>query len=100
MQVTGPLGRLEPAPVRFRRIPTRDYALKALNFAIRRDLRRAALLRWMTPFCAALSSSLMAARTALSARALSPVAMVASAFFTKVRIRERTLRLRIRRLAF
>jgi hypothetical protein len=42
-----------------------DSAPRALNFAIRRDLRRAALLRWMMPLPAVRSSMPTAVTTAV-----------------------------------
>jgi len=41
-----------------------EPAVSTLNFFIRRDLRRAALLGWMTPFEATRSRVLVAAETA------------------------------------
>lgn len=60
----------------------------ALNFAIRRDFRRAALLGWMTPFPATRSSVLTALFTAASASG-SPARIASSAFFTNVRAMDR-----------
>ena len=48
---------------------------------IKRDLRRAAALRWTIPFCAALSSARTAART-ISAASSAVVATATAAFFT------------------
>jgi len=64
------------------------YAVAATNawyFAIRRDLRRAALFLWITSLSATRSSTLTAANVAASAALTSPDAMATSAFFTKVR---------------
>lgn len=60
-------------------------ALRALSLATRRDLRRAALLGWIIPLPATRSSTLIATATASVAAAWSPLAMVVSAFLTKVR---------------
>jgi hypothetical protein len=56
---------------------------------IRRDLRRAALLRWMTPLRTATSSAEIAALTA-SCDSVGLSAMAVRAFFTKVRVADRT----------
>lgn len=45
------------------------YALSALNFFIKRDLRRAALFLWMIPLLATRSSMLVALPTADAANA-------------------------------
>ncbi len=58
--------------------PCRDR----LNFFISRDLRRAALFLWITPLTAALSSLVMAARTASSSGV--PLKIVCSALRTSV----------------
>lgn len=68
-----------------------------LNFAIKRDLRRAALFGWMTPLPATRSSMLIASPTAVAAAVASPARMAISAFLTKVRAAERYGRLRKRR---
>src|SRR3990170_2411641 len=72
-------------------------ATAALYFRTKRDFRRAAALAWTTPFLAARSSLLRAARTAKRAASGSPAAMAASAFFTIVLVALRTMRLRRRR---
>ncbi len=69
--------QVQNLPSRFRELPqgcTYACALldtlltsKALNFFIRRDLRRAALFRWIMPFDATRSSVRVAVRTASSA---------------------------------
>lgn len=68
-----------------------------LNFAISRDLRRAALFLWMMPLTATRSSMLIAARTASAAACASPERIAASAFLTKVRAAVRYGRFRWRR---
>ena len=76
------------------------YALAATNawyFAIRRDLRRAALFLWMTPLSATRSSTLTACSVAASAALESPEAMASSAFLTNVRASERNGLFRSRR---
>lgn len=55
-----------------------------LNFFIKRDLRLAAVLGWMTPFLAALSRALIAARTACSADSRSLLAISFSARLVRV----------------
>jgi hypothetical protein len=72
-------------------------ATAALYFRTSLDFRRAAALAWTTPFLAARSSLLRAARTARRAASGSPAAIVASAFFTIVLVALRTMRLRRRR---
>src|SRR3970040_1929902 len=72
-------------------------ATAALYLRTNRDFRRAAALAWTTPFFAARSSLLRAARTARRAASGSPAAMVASAFLTIVLVALRTMRLRRRR---
>src|SRR5215212_11809168 len=64
------------------------YAKAATNawyFAIRRDLRRAALFLWITSLSATRSSTLTASNIAASAAVRSPDAIATSAFFTNVR---------------
>src|SRR5579883_616693 len=70
-------------------------ASAAFSCFISRDLRRAALLRWITPFFAARSSSLTAARTAISAS--TPEAIAWRAFVMFVFTIDLTIRLRRRR---
>lgn len=53
-----------------------------LSFFIRRDLRRAALLGWIMPFCAALSKVAIARFTAALADSGSLLEISCSAFFT------------------
>ncbi len=67
-----------------------------LNFAIRRDFRRAALLGWITPLPATRSNTLTAAITALLAASSSPPRIASSAFFTKDRAIDRYGRFRAR----
>lgn len=62
-----------------------DAAINAWYFAIRRDLRRAALFLWITSLSATRSSTLTASRIAASAALTSPDAIATSAFFTNVR---------------
>ena len=62
-----------------------DAATNAWYFAIRRDLRRAALFLWITSLSATRSSTLTASSVAASAALTSPDAMATSAFFTNVR---------------
>lgn len=69
----------------------------ALNFFIRRDLRRAALFGWMMPFDAIRSSVRAASSTATSAEPWSPAVMASSAFLTSVRADDRNGRFRCRR---
>lgn len=71
---------------------------KARRF-IRRPLRRAALLGWMTPFPAALSSKLTALSTASFVSGAS-AAKAVRAWLTAVRAAPRTVRLRRRRFSF
>jgi len=67
-----------------------------LNFAMSRDLRRAALFLWMMPLSATRSSMLIAARTASAAACASPERIASSAFLTKVRAAVRYGRFRCR----
>ena len=60
-------------------------AANALYFAIKRDLRRAALFLWMTSLSATRSSTLTASKVAALAASTSPDAMATSAFLTNVR---------------
>src|SRR5215217_6123817 len=62
-----------------------EAATNAWYFAIRRDLRRAALFLWITSLSATRSSTLTASNVAASATLTSPAAIAISAFFTKVR---------------
>src|SRR5829696_6850365 len=62
-----------------------EAATNAWYFAIRRDLRRAALFLWITSLSATRSSTLTASNVAASATLTSPDAIATSAFFTKVR---------------
>src|SRR5215212_1138467 len=62
-----------------------EAATNALYFAIRRDLRRAALFLWITSLSATRSSTLTASNIAASAALASPDAIATSAFFTNVR---------------
>ena len=62
-----------------------EVATSAWNFAISRDLRRAALFLWITSLSATRSSTLIASSVAASAALQSPDAIATSAFFTKVR---------------
>jgi hypothetical protein len=62
-----------------------DAATNAWYFAMRRDLRRAALFLWITSLSATRSSTLTASNVAASAALTSPDAIATSAFFTKVR---------------
>ena len=62
-----------------------DAATKAWYFAMRRDLRRAALFLWMTSLSATRSRTLTASNVAASAASTSPDAIATSAFFTNVR---------------
>src|SRR3954466_7368741 len=62
-----------------------DAATNAWYFAIRRDLRRAALFLWITSLSATRSSTLTASNIAASAAVRSPDAIATSAFFTNVR---------------
>lgn len=74
--------------VRFRLENDRRYPLAAANalyLAINRDLRRAALLGWITPLLATRSRTLTASNVAACAAAGSPAAMATSAFLTNVR---------------
>lgn len=64
---------------------TAPSARRRFSFAINRDLRRAALLRWMTPLLATRSSVLIAASTVASAVAESPPWMAVSALRTEDR---------------
>lgn len=68
-----------------------------LNFAIKRDFRRAALFLWMTPLLATRSSMLTALTTAVAAASASPSRIASSAFLTKVRAADRKGRFRSRR---
>ena len=74
-----------------------DAAAMRLNFAINRDLRRAALFLWMMPLPATRSSILIASPTAAAATVGSPARMATSAFFTYVLAAVRYGRLRKRR---
>jgi hypothetical protein len=74
-----------------------SYAPIRLNLAINRDLRRAALFRWMMPLPATRSSMLIASPTAVAADEESPVRIAISAFLTNVRAAVRYGRLRRRR---
>jgi hypothetical protein len=67
-----------------------------LNFAINRDLRRAALFGWMTPLPATRSSMLIASPTAVAATSALPPRIATSAFFTYVRAADRYGRFRTR----
>jgi len=62
-----------------------DAATNAWYFAMRRDLRRAALFLWITSLSATRSSTLTASNVAASAALTSPDAIATSAFFTNVR---------------
>src|SRR5215218_7633786 len=62
-----------------------EAATNAWYFAIRRDLRRAALFLWITSLSATRSSTLTACNVAASAALTSPDAIATSAFFTNVR---------------
>jgi hypothetical protein len=62
-----------------------DAATSAWYFAMRRDLRRAALFLWITSLSATRSSTLTASNVAASAALTSPDAIATSAFFTNVR---------------
>ncbi len=62
-----------------------DAATNAWYFAMRRDLRRAALFLWITSLSATRSSTLTACNVAASAALTSPDAIATSAFFTNVR---------------
>jgi hypothetical protein len=62
-----------------------EAATNAWYFAIRRDLRRAALFLWITSLSATRSSTLTASNVAASAALTSPDAIATSAFFTNVR---------------
>lgn len=75
------------------------YAVVAirLNFAIKRDLRRAALFLWMMPLPATRSSMLIASPTAVDAIVASPARIATSAFLTNVRAAVRYGRFRSRR---
>jgi hypothetical protein len=76
----------------------RDYAAtNRLNFAIKRDLRRAALFLWMMPLPATRSSMLIASPTAVAATVASPARIATSAFLTYVRAAVRYGRFRSRR---
>lgn len=73
--------------------PEENYAafapFIALNLAIKRDFRRAALLGWIIPFPATRSNVLTAFCTAASAASASPARTANSAFFTNVRAIDR-----------
>ncbi len=70
LPVPGDPGRHSPEPG----IVRNSYpALRALNFFIRRDLRRAALFGWITPRFATRSRVLIASTTAQVATSASPV---------------------------
>lgn len=88
---------MPPVPIRYPN-RVRDYAaIIRLNFAIKRDLRRAALFLWMMPLPATRSSMLIASPTAVAAVAGSPTRIATSAFLTKVRAAVRYGRFRNRR---
>jgi len=70
-----------------------------LSFFISRDLRRAALLRWIMPFFAARSKVLIASFTASLDPSLFPEEMDPSAFTTDVLIALRTDLFRMRLLS-
>ena len=70
---------------------------RALYFAIKRDLRRAALFLWMTPLLATRSSTLTASTVAACAASASPAAIATSAFLINVRASVRSGLLRSRR---
>jgi hypothetical protein len=88
-----------PPRARSDRDRRRNYAdaLNRLNFAIKRDLRRAALFLWMIPLPATRSSILTASLTAAAAAAGSPARIANSAFLTYVRAAVRNGRFRCRR---
>src|SRR5215210_3513069 len=69
--------------------PYADAATNAWYFAIRRDLRRAALFLWITSLSATRSSTLTASNIAASAALTSPDAIATSAFLTNVRASDR-----------
>jgi hypothetical protein len=62
-----------------------EAATNAWYFAIKRDLRRAALFLWITSLSATRSRALTASSVAASAAPTSPDAIATSAFFTNVR---------------
>src|SRR5918994_3970354 len=62
-----------------------DAATNAWYFAIKRDLRRAALFLWITSLSATRSRALTASNVAASAAPTSPDAIATSAFLTNVR---------------
>src|SRR5918998_2519279 len=62
-----------------------EAATNAWYFAIKRDLRRAALFLWITSLSATRSSTRTASNVAASAALTSPDAIATSAFFTNVR---------------
>lgn len=66
------------------------------SLAIKRDFRRAALLRWITPLLWTRSSMLTAFATACFAASISPERIAISAFLTKERAIERYGRFRAR----
>jgi len=55
---------------------------RVFNFFIKRDFRREALFFLMMPFCAALSSALIALTVAFSASSTLPSTMTLFAFLT------------------
>src|SRR5690606_38817286 len=61
----------------------------AFTRAAKRDTLREAVFLWITPFCAARMISGCAARSAVSAADLSPLAIASSTLRTKVRMRLR-----------
>lgn len=69
----------------------------AFNFFIKRDLRRAALLEWITPLCAALSRAIVASLTAVLAASASPLRISFSALVIRVLTELLIARFRIRR---
>ena len=68
-------------------------AVAALRRFMRRDLLRAAVLRWMTPLDVARSSLLIAVRTFAAACSSAPWLSEPVAFLTAVRVAVRTRRL-------
>ena len=74
-----------------------SYAeVAALSRFISRDLRREALFLWTMLLVAARSSALTAEATVIFAWSASPLSIAATAFFTDVRVLERTVRLMMR----
>ena len=69
-------------------------AIAALSFFAKRDLVRDALLRWMTPFRAAISKSVSVFFTAICASSIVPLAKVRCALVREVRRLRRTERFR------